>query len=88
MFFNKYGPIREKTKLFFPCWNMNKATVVDLIKKNNICVPIDYEMFGRSFDGLDYRFIVQIKKRFPRDYKKIVEMFPLVEAEVFRYENI
>ena len=40
-------------------------------------LPVDYEMFGRSFDGIDYRFISPIKERFPDDYARILEWFPM-----------
>jgi hypothetical protein len=44
-------------------------------------------MFGRSFDGLDLRFLVPLKKHRPKDYAKVLEWFPLADLEVFRWER-
>ena len=55
---------------------------------NDVKLPIDYEMFGKSFDGLDYRFLKPIKERFPEDYAKIKEFFPLIDLEILRYDKI
>jgi hypothetical protein len=67
---------------------MTKDELVVSLQEAGVCLPVDYEMFGRSFDGLDYRFLKPIRHRFPKDYAKIVEMFPLVEIESFRYEQV
>ena len=47
----------------------------------------EYRLFGRSFDGLDYRFLRPIRDHYPADYDRIREFFPLVEAELHRYER-
>lgn len=47
-------------------------------------LPVDYKLFGRTFDGIDYRFLKPIKENFPRDYEKIITWFPLAELELFR----
>jgi hypothetical protein len=44
-------------------------------------------MFGRSFDGIDLRFVVPLKERRPADYRRVLEWFPLVEAAVWKYER-
>lgn len=76
----------ENLRKFYPVCDLNKQGVIDVIKKEGVKLPVDYEMFGRSFDGLDYQYLVEIKKRFPKDYAKILEWFPLQSAELFRAE--
>lgn len=56
--------------------------------KHGVPLPIDYKWFGRSFDGLDYRFIEPLKRNAPRDYAQLLEWFPLAELEIFRHEHI
>jgi hypothetical protein len=51
-------------------------------------LPIDYHLFGRSFDGMDYRFLKPIKDNFPKDFEKILEWFPLADLEIFRAEKL
>lgn len=84
----KYGPINHTEQKFFPIWDKNIAFVRDIMNRHSVKLPVDYELFGRSFDGIDYRFLAPIKRRFPRDYERIEALFPLVGAEVFRYEEI
>jgi hypothetical protein len=87
MAFNKWGPIRQSKMEIYPIWDFTKLQVFETIKTAGVKLPIDYRLFGRSFDGLDFRFLYQIKLHFPRDYAKILEWFPLAELEVFRYEQ-
>ncbi len=82
----KYGPVTLSQFKFMPIYDWNKARLVEELKASGVKLPVDYQMFGRSFDGLDYRFLVEIKRRFPRDYARILEFFPLAELEIFRME--
>jgi hypothetical protein len=83
---NKYGPINRKTRTFWPVWDWNKARLVSEMKRSRVKLPIDYQLFGRSFDGIDYRFLAPLKQRFPRDYERIIHYFPLAELELKRRE--
>jgi hypothetical protein len=84
MIVRKYGAINEKKKTFWPIWDWRKDRLVTVIKESRVKLPIDYKLFGRSFDGIDFRFLVQIKKYFPDDYGRILDFFPLAEAEIKR----
>jgi hypothetical protein len=84
----KNGPVNWARHQFMPIWDMNIQAVDDMLTEHQIRLPMDYVMFGRSFDGLMYRFIKPIKDRYPDDYKIILEWYPLVEAEIFRYEQV
>lgn len=82
----KYGPLNEKRKSFMPIFDFNKAMLMETLTGSGVRLPVDYEMFGRSFDGIDARFLGPIKERFPADYAKILEFFPLAELELKRLE--
>ena len=81
-----YGPITVSKKKFYPIWDWRIRTVIERIKEEGLRLPEDYAVFGRSFDGIDLRFLLPIKKRWPDDYARILEWFPLVELEIKRYE--
>ncbi|MFD6070295.1 hypothetical protein [Amycolatopsis lurida] len=49
-------------------------------------LPIDYEWYGRSFDGLDYRFIEPLSRHAPEDYARALDWFPLAELELLRHD--
>lgn len=80
----KYGAISERKRQFFPVWDWRKARLVEELRSAAIKLPVDYRLFGRSFDGIDFRFLAPIKEYFPRDYGRILEWFPLAEVEIYR----
>lgn len=86
-FFTKYPPINPKRRVFYPVWDWNVKMIVDAMNAVGCRLPIDYDIFGMSFDGLDFRFLKPIKEHFPRDYARILEWFPLAELELYRYEQ-
>lgn len=47
-------------------------------------LPPDYPMFGRSFDGIDYRFLAPMRDAYPDDYQRVLDWFPLAELELMR----
>ena len=69
-----------------PIYDWLEGSVFDYIDHHGIDLPIDYELFGRSFDGMDARFVVPIKENLPIDYEQIKKWFPLIELEVFFHE--
>jgi hypothetical protein len=85
--FTTHGAINRDKKQYSPIWDWNKERLLTEIQKSGIKLSVDYQLFGRSFDGLDYRFLHQIKTHFPKDWQKILTWFPLAEAEVYRYER-
>lgn len=72
---------------FYPIWDWSTDQCIDIIAKSGISLPIDYELFGRTIDGLDYRVIAPLKKHRPQDYAKILEWFPLIDIEIWRFEH-
>jgi hypothetical protein len=83
----KHSPVTWKRRYFYPIWDMKIDGLVSLLGKNKIKLPIDYRIFGRSFDGVDHRFLSVIKKEFPKDFATILEWYPLAEMELMRYAN-
>lgn len=80
----RYGAISERKRQFFPVWDWRKQQVVDAIRESGVKLPVDYRLFGRSFDGIDYRFVAPIRRHFPNDYRRIQQWFPLVDLEILR----
>lgn len=83
----QHGAVNTERKQFFPIFDWNLAKTLKEIKDANIKLPIDYKIWGRSFDGLDYRFVKGVKDNFPNDYQKIKDFFPLIDLEIMRYEK-
>lgn len=83
---NTHGPITWSQGKYHPIWDWKKADLLECFRKHGVKLPEDYKLFGRSFDGIDLRFILPLKKHRPADYRKILEWFPMCELEVFRWE--
>ena len=84
---NTHGSISYNLLKYHCIWDWKKADLIQCFRKHNVRLPVDYKLFGRSFDGIDLRFLLPLKKHRPADYKKILEWFPLAELEVFRWEH-
>lgn len=77
----------HKHRQFYPCFDFLKKDVYEIIERYGVRLPRDYELFGRSFDGLDYRFVGPLKKHMPEEYERVKFWYPLVEAEILRHEG-
>lgn len=82
-----HGPISLKQGRYHPVWDWLKADLVECFRKSGVKLPVDYKLFGRSFDGLDLRFLLPLKRHRPADYQRVLDWFPLAELEVFRWEH-
>jgi len=78
----------KKRRFFYPIWDWKIDQVGRIILDANLKLPIDYDLFGRTVVALNYRRLVKIRHRYPGDYQKILEWFPLAELEIFRYEKV
>jgi hypothetical protein len=83
---NKYGPIRSKTRNWYPIHDWNKERLMNEIKRAGISLPVDYLLWGRSFDGLDARFMIPMRDHMPRDFQRVLTWFPLLPADFMRYD--
>ena len=83
---NTHGSISWNQSKYHPVWDWKKADLIECFTKHNVKLPEDYRLFGRTFDGLDLRFLLPLKKHRPADYRRILEWFPMADLEVFRWE--
>lgn len=83
--FKCHGPITEKQQKFYPIWDWDKADVLMSLIENQIELPIDYKIFGRTFDGLYLQYLEAIAAHFPRDWQRILDIFPLIDLELYRH---
>lgn len=81
-----HGAISHKSKQFYPVYDWKKRDLLQAFDESGVQLPVDYHIWGRTFDGLDYRFMKPMKEYFPHDYEKIMSWFPLLEMETFRRE--
>lgn len=82
-----HGAINHNKKSFWPVYDWRKADVLQAIDEAGVKLPVDYKLFGRTFDGLDYRFIKPIREHYPEDYERIRQYFPLIDLEIARWDG-
>lgn len=82
--FVMHGVMKESNRKVSPIADWLKGEVMECIDNAGVKLPIDYEIFGRSFDGLDYRFLEPMRKHLPDDYERLVEWFPLLVTDLIR----
>lgn len=78
--------VNLKSKTFSPIFDANKDEIVATLKRAGVKVPYDYHVWGRSFDGLDYRYLKGLREVFPEDYATVLKFFPALDAEFARVE--
>lgn len=77
-----------KRRFFYPVWDWSISDVVEYIKKMNVKLPADYWHWGNTNTTFIYRYMERIKTLYPEDWKKVLQWFPLIELEFFRYEVV
>ena len=80
-----HGPINKGERQMHAVWDWRKALVMRTIDESGVRWPVDYEWFGRSFDGLHATYTGPLKRHAPRDYATVVRWFPFVDLELMRY---
>lgn len=82
----QHGPVNQAERHIRVVWDWRLSHVHDAVQRGGARLPVDYQWFGRSFDGLDWRFMAPLAEHAPDDFARIVEWFPLVELELMRYQ--
>jgi hypothetical protein len=83
-----HGPVSYNTRQWSPIWDFKKDDILRELDRAACKLPVDYRYFGRTFDGLDYRFLKPLKEQFPDDYRKVLDWFPLAELSIWRVERM
>jgi hypothetical protein len=78
----------KKRHYYFAIWDWNLAQTLGIIERYNCKLSRSYQIYGSTGDGFFYSDIILLRDKSPQDYKKVLEWFPLLEAELFRYEQV
>lgn len=83
----KSGSIDFKRKRFFPLIYWKKQDVLAYIKYKKLYLSPEQKSLGFSFCSLAGSELAVIKKLYPKDYEKILQVYPFAEAGVIRFEK-
>lgn len=81
------GSIDYKRGRFYPLAYWKKQDVLQYIKYKKLYLSPEQKQLGFSFRSLLGREIKIIKERYPKDYEKILKVYPFIGAGVKRYEQ-
>lgn len=79
---------RKNRRYYYAIWDWDINQVSEIIIKNKCRIPRAYQYAGRTIAAIDYFYMKPFREAYPDDYEKILEWFPLLEAEFFRYERL
>ena len=82
--FKRHGWLKEEQRKAYIIHNVNKDSLIKIIKRHDVKLSPCYKYFGISFDGVHYRFAKKIKENFPDDWARIKKLMPMQEAELMR----
>lgn len=83
------GPLGfRRRRYYYPIWDWKIGQVADAIIGHDVALPAEYWRWGRTLTAFDYQYLKPLKETYPQDYERILFWFPLLEAEMFRYEAI
>ena len=83
------GPIGlKKRRYYYGIWDWKTADIRVCLKENGLKLSASYRHFGSTGDGIDYVFLRYLKDNLPDDFQRVLDVFPLVDVELFRYEQV
>jgi len=78
----KYGSIYNNK--FYPIVSFQVKDIQDILERHDCLLPIEYKLWGISFETPRAWNINLIKEHCPETYKMILDVFPLIGAEGLR----
>ena len=81
----QYQGRHDSNKTFYPCWDWPHGKIIETVRESGIRLGPEYLYSSRTIEGTpSATYTTILRKHFPRDYKELVDWYPLVEAKVFR----
>jgi len=73
---------------FYPIVSFQVKDIQDILERHDCLLPIEYGLWGTSFESPRSWNINLIKENCPETFKQITEVFPLIGAEGFRKYSV
>ena len=79
---------KKNRRYYYAIWDWTVDQVGKIIAESRVKLPRAYQFAGRTIAAIDYFYMRPFREVYPDDYKIILEWFPLLEAEFFRYDRL
>jgi hypothetical protein len=81
----RHGNPNVKLKRFYPLQDWTQKEVFEHIEREKLPLSPIYKVMGRSLDTMGLT-VYPLREHFPRDYKRIIAVFPLIDVLVRLYD--
>jgi hypothetical protein len=86
---HQMGPLgMKKRRYWWAVWDFSHDDTMAIIRRHGIKLSRAYEIWGATGDVLTYNFLKLLSQKSPQDFEKVRQMYPLIDAEIFRYEQV
>lgn len=82
----KFGAYNPNHNIIYGIYDWTQPQLIEKLIQTQTALAADYRMMGRSFDGLDFRFLAPLKQYYPDDYERVRAFFPHIDSELIRYQ--
>lgn len=79
---------KKHRRYYYAIWDWDIQQVSEIILDHGCKLPKLYDIHGRTIAAIDYFYMRPFREMYPDDYEKILEWFPMLDAEFFRYERL
>lgn len=86
---HQMGPLGLKHRRYWwAVWDFSLDDTMGMIRRYGLKLSRAYSIWGSTGDILDYPILKIMKEKAPEDYQKVLQMFPMIDVEMFRYEKV
>lgn len=83
----KFDSICDNMKHAYPLSHWKKQDVLAYINQKRLIKPVSYNPKANSEGvSVDIDVLLFLREKFPSDYKKIINIFPFSEKQIFEYD--
>lgn len=76
--------VLQKHRKCYPLWNWKAADVFHYLQSSNIPAPEQYTEDDTTGLTLNANTLLYLREKYPADYAKIIQLFPLAEVQFYR----
>lgn len=77
-----------RRRYYYAIWDWDVNQVSNAILAANCKLSKEYKYWGRTLAAFDYQYLKPLSVHFPEDFARIQQWFPLIDLELFRYEQV
>ena len=71
---------------WYPIFDFENKDVPAIINRHDVKMPFCYELFGISFENIDFRFSKPIRDNCPNNWENIKKYYPMADSIISRTE--